>query len=141
MTYLIKRADTSKPDTVRLLTRLHKICFPGDSKPPFSKGYWWIMWNKDEPIGFCGLLPSAQWLETGYFSRAGVIPAYRGKHLQRRLIRIRINQAKRLGWIALTTDTRDNPSSGNNLFACGFHMYSPRKPWGYSNTVYWRKRL
>lgn len=141
MTYVIKRADTSKEDTRRLILRLHKICFPGDKQPPLKDGHWWLIWHEGTAVAFAGIVPSAQWINCGYFSRAGVIPGHRGKHLQRRLIKVRVTKAKKLGWEAITTDTRDNPSSANNLIECGFRMYSPRKPWAYNDSCYWRIKL
>jgi hypothetical protein len=41
----------------------------------------------------------------------------------------------------IITDTSDNPSSANNLIACGYRIYRPTEPWGFNHTIYWTKDL
>jgi hypothetical protein len=41
----------------------------------------------------------------------------------------------------IVTDTTDNPSSANNLIACGYRIYAPENPWGFTHTIYWSKDL
>lgn len=77
----------------------------------------------------------------GYLDRAGVRWHHRGKGLQSRLIRVRLRRAKQLGMQTILTTTHDNPASGNNLFRCGFKMYTPNNPWMEKGTVYWTKSL
>lgn len=141
MPYVIKRVKHKNPEVQQLLVKLHKQCFPHDVFPDFNIGFWWIAYDGDKPIGFCGMKASSQWVETGYMNRAGVINNYRGKGLQRRMIRVRVAKAKKLGWTTVVTDTTDNPESGNNLFRCGFKMYEPRNPWANDNSIYWRRKL
>jgi hypothetical protein len=42
---------------------------------------------------------------------------------------------------SIITDTSDNPSSANNLIACGYRIYRPTDPWGFNHTIYWTKDL
>jgi GNAT superfamily N-acetyltransferase len=82
-----------------------------------------------------------RWIDTGYLCRAGVLSGYRGHGIQKKLIRARIRQAKALGWNWLVTDTYLNPASSNSLIATGFKLFEPSKPWGATQTLYWRKKL
>lgn len=141
MTYSIALVNPKHNDISRLILRLHKECFPSDVRPPIGFGWWWLIYCDGEPAGFAGMIPSKRWLNCGYFCRAGILPEHRGKKLQRRLIRVRMAMAKKVGMYAVLSDTRDNPSSANNLIECGFRMYTPKYPWGYTNTSYWRKIL
>lgn len=120
---------------------LQKACLPGDDPYDPRTGYWWLVYADDVPIAFAGLVRSMRWIDTGYFCRAGVLPTYRGRGLQKKLIRARMAKAKKLGWNYVITDTTDNPASSNSLISCGFKLYEPSKPWGFKHTLYWVRRL
>lgn len=139
MQITIKPAQGS--DERAILRRLHTVCLPGDTLPDFTTGLWWIMRHQNMPVGFCGMRASFQWAETGYLSRAGIIPEYRGKRLQRKLIQVRIRHARKVGWKYLITDTRQNPPSANSLIRCGFKTYLPIYPWSFKDAIYWIKNL
>lgn len=130
-----------RPGDAATLRTLQVICLPTDDPLETTEGQWWLAFEGKEPVAFCGLTRSAQWLNVGYLCRAGVLHSQRGKHLQRRLIRVRLAQAKRLGYQWCITDTCNNPASANSLIACGFKMYLPRAPWGLRKSIYWRKAL
>lgn len=119
----------------------HAICFPSDAPYVPEKGWWWLAKEGDTLAGFAGLTPSARWADTGYLARAGVLPAYRGHGLQKRLIRVRLAKARKLGFKWVITDTRLNPASANSLIACGFRMYQPSDPWSFKDACYWRIKL
>ena len=138
----IKRANLQSAEAQNVLSALQLICLPYDKPYPTNTGWWWIATNNDcEPIGFAGVVPSMRWADTGYFCRAGVVPDARGKGLQKRLIRVRIRQAKVNGWRWLITDTNENPASSNSLINTGFKLFEPSNPWGADNTLYWRLKL
>ena len=137
----IRKVDTRKPEIVALLKYLQKECLPTTVLYDVNKGHWWIAYDGNIPIGFAGLVRSASWYDCGYLCRGGIIAGYRGHKLQRRLIKVREMQAKKLGWTWIITDTRDNPASANNLISAGFKMYTPTKPWGFKDALYWRKKL
>lgn len=104
-------------------------------------GYWWIAYIDKTPIGFAGLVPSSQWQQAGYLCRAGVIELFQGQGIQKKLIRVRAQYARSLGWTHLVSDTYDNPASANSLIRCGFKMYDPSSPWGARGTLYWIRKL
>jgi L-amino acid N-acyltransferase YncA len=66
----------------------------------------------------------------------------RGHGLQRRLIKVREQQAKRNGWRACITYTApDNFASANSLIKAGYRLYGPSEVWAMPGALYWRKWL
>lgn len=117
-------------------------CFPGEAVRDTTVDAWWIALDEDDDAaGFCCLSPSRSRLSCGYLSYAGVMPAFRGRGLQKRLIRARITEARRRGWRALVTDTCDNPASSNSLIACGFRLFDPPNPWASATALYFQRRV
>ena len=139
--FTIRRIDGLKDNQAALLNWLQIEILPSDDALPTNVGWWWIVYQDDQPIGFCSLRKSSNWSDAGYLCRAGVLPKYRGNGLQKRLIRVRERLAKRLKMNWLLSDTYNNPASANSLIACGFRMFIPTKKWGAEETCYWRKRL
>jgi GNAT superfamily N-acetyltransferase len=122
------------------------VCFPDDRriKPTAKEGTrWWLVTaDKHHDAGYAAMTPSVQWSDAVYLSRAGVMPAYRGHGLQRKLIRVRIAAARRAGFQWAITDTSyDNNSSSNNLIREGFRLFAPSAPWGLFRGLYWMKEL
>ena len=125
-----------------LLKYLQLECLAFDETYDSSKGHWWIAYDGALPVAFAGIVQSVQWCDTGYLCRAGVIPAYRGRGLQKRLIRVRERKARQIEWNYIVTDTsNDNVQSSNSLIACGFRLFTPSKPWGLAGANYWRKQI
>lgn len=117
-------------------------CFPGEATVQVDNtSDWWLAYVDDDIAGYASLSPSTSREYAGYLSHCGVKQEYRGMGLQRKLIRARIAQGKRYNWRTLVTDTTDNPKSANNLIACGFKLYTPKRPWGQVHTNYWRMSL
>ena len=137
----IKQVNTLFTKYVDQLTDLHKKCFPADEMPEFNKGYWWIAYDGELPIGFCGLTHVPSWDSAGYLNRGGVIALYRGKGLQRRMINVRVQKARKVGWNWLISATRENVPSSNNLIACGFKLYTPTFKWLDGHSLYWIRKL
>jgi len=137
---MIKRVDIRKESVQDKLSALQKICLPHDQPYDTNFGSWWIATENGVDIGFAGLVRTVSWSDCGYLCRAGVVPNSRGQGLQKKLIHVRVRQAKALGWNWVVTDTRLNPASANSLISCGFKMFEPSKPWGCKDTLYWRKR-
>jgi len=138
---MLKRVDIRKESVQIKLSALQNICLPFDTPYDTNYGCWWIAVENGRDIGFAGLVRTVSWTDCGYLCRAGVIPSARGRGLQKKFIRVRIRQAKALGWKWLITDTTDNPASANSLIATGFKLFQPTKPWGFKNTLYWRRKL
>jgi L-amino acid N-acyltransferase YncA len=107
--------------------------------PKAKTGYWWVAFDGQTAAGFACMRPSVRWEDTGYLSISGVLRPWRGKGLQKKLIRARIGYARQLGWHTVISDTmHDNPGSMRNLIACGFKPYSPQVRWGDADhAVYW----
>lgn len=141
MKILIRNVDPSNLQTATTLTYLQKKCLPYDEPYDTSQGWWWIAYDEGKPVAFAGLVRSISWSDCGYLCRAGVLAPYRGKGIQKRLIAVRTTKAKKLGYKWLISDTRDNHPSANSLAKVGFRMFTPTNPWGYNDTLYWRKRL
>ena len=137
----IKIIDATVLENYDLLNDLQKECLPHDDLYNVLDGWWWIAYDNDLPIGFSGLVRSKRWSDTGYFCRAGVVKRYRGKGIQKDLIRVRERKARKLGFNWIITDTTDNPPSSNSLISCGYKLFNPSIPWGGRRTLYWRKRL
>jgi GNAT superfamily N-acetyltransferase len=140
-TLMIKRVDIRKSSIQDRLLALQKTCLPYDIPIDTNFGCWWIATRNGRDIGFAGLTRAVSWTDCGYLCRAGVVPDARGQGLQKEFIRVRIRQAKALGWKWLVTDTTDNPASSNSLIACGFKLFEPSNPWGFKNALYWRRKL
>lgn len=137
----IKAVDGGAAATNALLRWLQLEILPLDTPTDTDVGFWWVAYEGSTPAGFCGLYHSATDPEGGYLCRAGVLPSFRGRHLQRKLIAVRERKARELGMKTLVTDTFCNPQSSNNLIACGYRMFSPVKRWGFDAACYWKKNL
>jgi GNAT superfamily N-acetyltransferase len=123
------------------LLDLQLTILPCDKPADTTLGWWWIVFDEGEPVGFAGLHRSNKFGDTGYLCRSGVMSKYRGKGLQKRLIRVRERRARQERMVWLISDTYENPPSTNNLIACGYKTYIPREPWGADGVTYWVKRV
>jgi GNAT superfamily N-acetyltransferase len=142
MKFTVRYVDLRKKEYVDLLMYLQRECLPGDVPMKIDRGHWWIAYAEDgKPVGFAGMVRSAQWIDTGYMCRAGVLEEYQGHGLQKKLIRVRIQKARKLNWAWLITDTTNNPASANSLISLGFRMYTPSIPWAWKHSSYWRLNI
>jgi GNAT superfamily N-acetyltransferase len=122
------------------LKALHTLCFPADDQPSWrDDGEAWIVYDDGEPVAFLYAEPShgTVW----YFSRVGVMPAARGKGLQRKLMRTMCRRLKALGATACISTTYENPASANNFVREQWKTYLPEWRWGAAGTIYWIKNL
>lgn len=145
MVYRIREVDPTDEDVAETIKELHTETF-GDTAPQVDpeRGFWWLAFATDggrELAGFCGLTPTFADPTLGYLKRAGVLRRHRGQGLQKRFVRVREAKARRIGMRGIITDTSSNPSSANNLIACGYRIYDPEHPWGFSHSIYWSKDL
>lgn len=138
--FRLKKVDATVPKVWARIVAMDAQCFT-DGSPALdnNEGAWWIAYCGKEEAGYCGIRPTASGM--GYLCRAGVLAKFRGRGLQKTLIRKRVAYAKSVGWHAVVTDTHDNPASSNSLISCGFRLYNPEIKWSFSTALYWRKKL
>jgi GNAT superfamily N-acetyltransferase len=130
-----------RPGEVGRLRYLHDLLFPVDHQPDFTAGTWFLALSGNELVGFAGFQLEPSWPGAAYLCRAGVMPQFTGRGLQRRLIRVRERAARAQGLTRSFTTTYENPASANNLIREGYSTYLPAVPWGAPGTIYWRKTL
>jgi GNAT superfamily N-acetyltransferase len=131
---MIEVDGTKKKD---LLLELQLRCFPGDTAEDPARGYWWIVYQDGLPAAFAGIRDVKRQPDYGFFNRAGVLPAHRGRGLHHRLIEARVRKARSVGWKYVVTTTYDNNRSANNLIEHGFRLYTPVNEWMCDGTLYW----
>ena len=139
--FRIKRVTVMSQTTEQAIRFLQKECLPLDTVLSPKNGWWWMAYCDGRLAGFAAMLQSSKTPQAAYLARAGTLEAFRGRGLQKKLIRERLKFAKDLGLTQAITDTTDNVASANALIATGFRMYEPDDPWGLPNTLYWRKTL
>ena len=136
-----RQIDASEPENKQLLKVMQKACLPADSLYFPEDGVWWAAYHKNTAVGFSCLSPSQQMEDGIYLGRCGVVKAYRGRGIQRQMVRLRIQWARRHGYRWAVSDTTDNIPSANNLISCGFRLYTPKVLYSFARALYWRKRL
>lgn len=144
MNFLIKAVDADDPHYRDEIIDLHDLTFFDVAvRPDLPRGYWWLVYAPDAalPVAFCGLTEALATPGTGYLKRAGVLRAYRGQGLQRRLITVREKKARKLGLDTMITDTTDNPPSANSLIHAGYRVFEPAYRWAFRHSIYWKKDL
>jgi GNAT superfamily N-acetyltransferase len=142
MMYRIREVDTQDDDMADTLADLHRLTFFASAAiPDFDLGFWWIALRERVPVAFAGVVPSTHVENAGYFCRVGVLREHWGRALQLRLMRAMEIRARRNGWRYIVSDTTDNVASANNFIKAGYRLYQPPHPWGWPNTLYWRKLI
>ncbi len=140
--YRIREVDGHDDAIVDVLTELHCLTFFDSAPiPEFDWGHWWLACQEGLPVAFAGVVPSTHAVNAGYFCRVGVLRKHCGNALQLRLMRAMELRARQNGWCCIVSDTTDNLASANNFIRAGYHLYQPRDPWGWPNTLYWRKMI
>lgn len=120
-----------------ILSYLDRECFPTDFPQDFKnkKTFSWILWDQKKPIGFCSI--KLLGFGIAYLCRGAITKNYRGKNLQKKLIKSRIRFAKKNNLTTLITyTTKENLASANNLIACGFKLYWPEYCWAGKDMIY-----
>ena len=140
-TVKFKRLQENDEKGKNAIVRLQKICLPHDDPLDPDEGWWWIGYDGEFPVAFCGMKESKRFSNGVYMSRSGVTYYYRGHGLQKKMLRIRDRFAKNNGYEWAFSDTTDNPASANSLIACGYKLYDPSIAYGLDTTIYWRKLL
>ncbi len=139
-TFVVAETNTHRA----AITAMHTDLFHGGKAavPDLHKGHWWLMVHKGHPVAFAGLYQLEDCEISGYLCRAGVTWDHQGLGLQKRLIRVRLAKARRLGWDWIVSDTRrSNHPSANSLIRCGFKLFKPRRGWGPAGSLYWERDI
>ena len=140
--YRIREVDGNDDDIVDTLTELHQLTFLDAAPvPEFDQGHWWTALHRTGPAAFAGIVPSTHVLNAGYFCRVGVLSKHCGQGLQLRLMRAIEARARLNGWCSIISDTTDNMHSANNFIRAGYRLFSPKIPWAWPSTLYWRKDM
>jgi GNAT superfamily N-acetyltransferase len=125
----------------RVMGAIHTLTFPADEVPRWkADGAAWIAYDGEDAVAFLYAEPTGDG-ESWYFSRVGVMPAARGKGMQRELMRRLEAWARRERIATLISTTFQNPASANNFVREQWMTYLPHFPWGAADTIYWRKDL
>jgi GNAT superfamily N-acetyltransferase len=134
------RVTKCDPEVVRVM--VGEVLCDESGETTWEEGAeYWAAYDGTDLIGFAGLKQSERWTDCVYFHTCGIVWGYRGKRLQRRLIRARLRWAKRNGFVwAHTYTLPSNPASSRSLIACGFRPYWPARPWAGA-VCYWFRKL
>ena len=139
---IAKPGELTAKDRMRLEV-MHLVCFGSDCDyPDWDNHYWWTIRDGEHTVGFASMqLSEGQHEDTiGLFTRVGVLPEWRGRGIQSKLIQSRITYAKRNSCTRCCTYTIENPASDNSLITCGFRRYDPEDPYAGPAT-YWQLTL
>ena len=140
--YRICEVDGNDDVVADALSELHHLTFLDAAPVPgFDQGHWWVASHRTGLVAFAGIVPSTHVLNAGYFCRVGVVGEHCGHGLQLRLMRAMAARARLNGWGSIISDTTDNIHSANNFIRAGYRLFSPKTPWAWPNTLYWRKDL
>jgi RimJ/RimL family protein N-acetyltransferase len=124
---------------------LDLLCFSADdgslgSIEDLNGSDWWLVWDENnEPVGYCGIV-----VYDGFaiHKRCGVLPRARGNGLQKKMLRLRENFARKAGCESVSTYVSIyNAPSANNLIKSGYRVYNPEWRWGGDEFLYVEKVL
>lgn len=119
------------------VARMDSICFDGDYPvTDWDQCTWWIGIEKGTDACYCAIKEINGFF---YLNRAGVMPDFRGRGYQRKMLDKRLKFA---GDRVVITDTvASNTASNNNLIRAGFLMFHPQTPWKTEHPacIYWRR--
>lgn len=141
-TYRLRRVaapDAATESALALVTYLDSVCFPLDDRVDPESAWWWIAVDAGgHACAYAGM--THLYSDRVFMSRCGVLPAHRGRGLQRRLLQARESYARRAGFTrALTYTLVASVPSSNNLIRAGYRLYVPEQP--IENGLHWFKGL
>ena len=116
---------------------MDSVCFEDDYPvTDWDQCRWWIGIEDGKDACYCGIKDMGGFW---YLNRAGVMPAFRGRKMQQKMLQKRLRAA---GTQPVITDTvASNTASNNNLIRAGFLMFNPQAPWktDHPACIYWLK--
>ena len=125
-------------DLYRKLKYLDKKVFFNCGNEFLKNRDWWVIEIEGKIIAYCGSIYSER---ICLFNRAWVHKDYRGKGLQKRMIKARVKEAKKQCGICVTYTTKNNFASANNLIRAGFTLFCPQYLYAGEEMLYFRKQL
>lgn len=141
----LELTPTHQPkDKVKDLLKLDRVLFDGDARIKWKKCWVWIVRDNGVPVGYGAFRACEAKCNEGLaiFTRSGVLEKYRGRGIQKRLIRARLRLAKKLGFDQVVAYVADwNCASSNSLVRCGFKLYRPESLYAGYRYVYLKKTL
>lgn len=134
----VRIRKTTDIETIRELDA--KLIGPDAATPVLEDHVWWLAYVDGRVAGYAGLRVCKTEGGYGFLARAGVLREHRGQGLQRRLIRVRDREARRLGLRrSITYTSQRNYASANNLISCGYRLYDPQYRFGVKDAMYFIK--
>ena len=104
------RPRRARQDELETIQKMDQLCFPHDSRDIEEGDLWWVVPAGRGSLAAYGGLRIVSDGRVGYLFRVGVLPEFRGRGLQRKLIRSRINHARKLGLERVVSYTTDRKS-------------------------------
>lgn len=137
----ISPLDTSDEKIVKVLKKIHGSTFEEDVDLPLEDLMWGLFDKKTKALVGYAAMGFSKHKDQAAFTACAIKKSYRGHGFQKRLIRHRIKEAKKMGIPRIVTHTVYNPPSENSLISCGFKLYRPRVEWAGEYANYWYKTL
>lgn len=101
-----------------------------------------VVYSGDAWAGYACIRTHTKDANFCYLGPTFVKPEFRGFGLQTYLIKRRIIEARKRGYIRAVSSTFwDNLPSNNNLIRCGFHLIESWHPEPEPRTLYWEKDI
>lgn len=136
-------------EDIRWLRWLDAEIFPTDMPSVVGTANWFLGWDNDTAVAFCGWKPYLLDLElVGFHYRSGVLSTHRGLGLQRKMIELRESEMIRSNIkVAVTYTEVYSAASMTSLINMGYRPYEANEKTAlcdlskYMRMVHWRKNL
>lgn len=136
-------------ESIRWLRWLDAEIFPNDNPSVIGTANWFLGWDKNNAVAFCGWKPHLLDLElVGFHYRAGVLSSHRGQGLQKKLIEIRESEMIRSNIKTAVSYTEVySAASMTSLINMGYRPYEATEKTAlcdlskFRRMVHWKKTL
>lgn len=142
MSFRIYRHDKEEDLSLEIY-ELQVLTLPDDAVILPDDAVWWIVYSGQDPVAHCAVQQSEHDPGRWFLIRAGVLKAYRGQGLQKRMIRKRLSflRAETDAYLAYTYTSPHNVPSSNSLISTGFKLYRPEELYAGDEMLYWKKDI
>jgi GNAT superfamily N-acetyltransferase len=146
---IFKYIAKSDLESIRWLRWLDAEIFPSDTPSVVGTANWFLGWDKDHAVAFCGWKPYFLNFDlVGFHYRAGVLPDYRGQGLQKKMVEKREDEMRRSNIkIAVTYTEVYSAASMTTFINMGYRPYEATETTAlcdlskFRRMVHWRKNL